>query len=114
MIVREKSIPVFAASTPMSSKIASSWARMKSGGSSCTAVTDVVFCAVSATSALVPNTPAAAKALRSAWMPAPPPESDVAIVSARGTISAPFAGMIRIRFDGCDLSPAGAPRYAEG
>jgi hypothetical protein len=30
MIVREKSIPVFAASTPMSSKTASSWARMKS------------------------------------------------------------------------------------
>ena len=54
MIVREKSIPVFAASTPMSSKTASSWARMKSGGSSWTAVTAVVFCAVSATSALVP------------------------------------------------------------
>ena len=54
MIVREKSIPVFAASTPMSSKTASSWARMKSGGSSCTAVTAVVLCAVSATSALVP------------------------------------------------------------
>ena len=74
---RENSIPVFAASTPMSSKTASSCARTNSGGSSCTAVTPSVFCAVSATSTLMPWQPAAAKALRSAWMPAPPPESDV-------------------------------------
>jgi DEAD/DEAH box helicase domain-containing protein len=40
-------------------------------------------------------------------MPAPPPESDVAIVKARGTdVAPPFAGMTRIRFDGCDLSRA--------
>ena len=45
-----------------------------------------VFCAVSATSTDVPYAPAAANAFRSAWMPAPPPESDVAIVSARGTV----------------------------
>src|SRR5215467_10428935 len=39
-------------------------------------------------------------------MPAPPPLSEVAIVSALETRSAtPFAGMTRIRFDGCDLSP---------
>ena len=48
-------------------------------------MTAVVFCAVSATSTLVPWQPAAANAFRSAWMPAPPPESDVAIVSALGT-----------------------------
>ena len=59
---------------------------MNSGGSSCTAVTAVVFWAVSATSTLVPYTPAAANAFRSAWMPAPPPESDVAIVKTRGTL----------------------------
>jgi hypothetical protein len=35
-------------------------------------------------------------------MPAPPPESDVAIVSALGTAMTPFAGMTRIRFDGCE------------
>ena len=86
MTVREKSIPVFAASTPMSSKTASSWARMKSGGSSWTAVTAAVFCAVSATSADIPWQPAAANAFRSAWIPAPPPESDVAIVNTRGTL----------------------------
>ena len=45
-------------------------------------------------------------------MPAPPPESEVAIVRARGTLlvevgMAPFAGTSRIRFDGCDLSRKG-------
>ena len=93
MIVREKSIPVLAASTPMSSKTASSCARMKSGGSSCTEVTATVFWAVRATSALDPCTPAAANAFRSAWMPAPPPESDVAIVNARGTTQLPSPSM---------------------
>ena len=109
---REKSIPVFAASTPMSEKTASSWATTNSGGSSWIAVTAIVFCAVSATSTDMPYAPAAANAFRSAWMPAPPPESDVAIVSALGTGQlactrghSPFAGMTRIRFDGCDLSP---------
>src|ERR671937_2430694 len=44
-------------------------------------------------------------------MPAPPPESDEAIVRQRGTVTAtPFAGITRIRFDGCDLSPGWAPR----
>ena len=40
------------------------------------------FCAVMHVIALVPCTPSAAKVLRSAWMPAPPPLSDPAIVSA--------------------------------
>ena len=76
------------------------------------AVTAVVFCAVSATSTDMPCAPAAAKAFRSAWIPAPPPESEVAIVSALGTTFTPFAGMTRIRFDGCDLSRSlAAPRY---
>src|SRR5918996_5362501 len=85
MIARENSIPVLAASTPMSSKRASSCARMKSGGTSWTAVTARVFWAVSATIAVVPWQPAAANAFRSAWIPAPPPESEVAIVRQRGT-----------------------------
>ena len=50
----EKSMPVFAASTPMSEKTASSCARTNSAGASCTAVTPTVFCAVSATIALMP------------------------------------------------------------
>ena len=67
-------------------------------------VTQTVFRAVRATSTEEPCAPAAANAFKSAWIPAPPPESEVAIVSARGTGMAPFAGTNRIRFDGCDLS----------
>ena len=47
-----------------------------------TAVTPSVFWAVTAVIADVPKTPCAANVLRSAWMPAPPPESLPAIVSA--------------------------------
>ena len=58
--------------------------RRTPGGTSCTAVTPSVFCAVSATIALVPKQPAAANAFRSAWIPAPPPESEPAIVRHLG------------------------------
>ena len=37
-----------------------------------------------AVTAVIPCTPARANALRSAWIPAPPPESDPAIESTRG------------------------------
>ena len=47
------------------------------------ALTPTVFWAVSATIADMPCTPQRANAFRSAWMPAPPPESDEAMVSAR-------------------------------
>src|SRR5919201_1320131 len=50
-----------------------------SGETASTAVTATVFCAVIALIAVVPCTPARANALRSAWIPAPPPESDPAI-----------------------------------
>ena len=50
----ENSIPVLAASTPMSEKTASSCARTNSGGTSSTSVTPTVFCAVRATIAVVP------------------------------------------------------------
>ncbi len=49
-----------------------------------TEITSWVFCAVSATIAEVPCTPQRANAFRSAWIPAPPPESEVAIVIATG------------------------------
>ena len=61
---REKSIPVFAASTPMSEKTASSCARHELGGSSCTAVTPTVFCAVSATIADMPYAPGGGERLQ--------------------------------------------------
>ena len=107
MVAREKSIPVFAASMPMSPATASSCARTNHAGTSCTAATSRVFCAVRATIADIPWTPAAANAFRSAWIPAPPPESEPAIVMQRGIKRTPFAGITRIRFDGCDLSPPG-------
>ena len=46
------------------------------------AATPSVFCAVTAVIALVPYTPNAANVFKSAWMPAPPPESLPAMVRA--------------------------------
>ncbi len=48
------SIPIFTASTSMSSKIASIWRPRKSAGGVCTALTPTVFCAVSAVIAAMP------------------------------------------------------------
>ena len=50
-----------------------------------------VFCSVTAVMAEAPKTPRAANVFRSAWMPAPPPESEPAMVSTRGTCSANLA-----------------------
>ena len=58
---------------------------MISGDTGCTALTPTVFWTVIAVIAVVPWTPARANALRSAWIPAPPPESDPAIERATGT-----------------------------
>src|SRR5262245_35494327 len=88
MIRREKSIPLFAASTPMSPNTTSSSSRMNSGGASCTERTSAVDWAVRATIALMPWQPSAANAFRSAWIPAPPPESEPAIVRQRGITAA--------------------------
>ena len=49
-------------------------------------MTATVFCAVIAVIALMPWQPAFANAFRSAWMPAPPPESEPAIVSSLGGV----------------------------
>ena len=86
MISALESIPVFAAWMPMSSATASICWRISDGGSSRMPVTPVVFWAVMAVTADVPCTPSAAKVLRSAWIPAPPPESDPAMVSATGMV----------------------------
>ena len=57
---------------------------MNAGGTGCTPVTPTVFCAVSAVIAVMPWTPQRANAFRSAWMPAPPPESEPAIERTAG------------------------------
>ena len=85
MISLLDSIPVLTASAPMSATMASIWASIISVGVSSTELTPRVFCAVMVVMAQVPNTPMAPKVLRSAWMPAPPPESEPAIVIALGT-----------------------------
>src|SRR5437870_2839749 len=46
--------------------------------------TATVFCQVIAVIAVIPCTPQRANAFRSAWIPAPPPESEPAIESTRG------------------------------
>src|SRR4051794_2966548 len=47
-------------------------------------VTPIVLCAVNAVIAVIPCTPQRAKAFRSAWIPAPPPESEPAIERTAG------------------------------
>ena len=54
MISAFDSIPVFTASTPISDTTASICAAIKSGETSCTAVTPSVFCAVTAVIADMP------------------------------------------------------------
>ena len=73
-------IPILTASGKMSLKIASSCASTKFGGMSSTPNTPREFCAVSAVIALIANILCALIVLISAWMPAPPPLSEPAIV----------------------------------
>src|SRR5258708_4900408 len=49
--------------------------------------TPKVFCAVSAVTAVIAKPPSAVTVLMSAWMPAPPPESEPATISTRPRIS---------------------------
>ena len=67
----------------MSPATARTWATIISGGVGTIASTPTVFCAVSAVIAVIPCTPQRANAFRSAWIPAPPPESEPAIAEAR-------------------------------
>ena len=82
-------MPVLAASTPMSPTTARIWAPTIRAGTSDTSLTPWVFWTVIDVIALVPHTPSMAKVFRSAWIPAPPPESDPAMVSTMGTSRAP-------------------------
>ena len=56
---------------------------MKAGSTGTTPWTPSVFCAVSAVMAVAANPPIAVTALMSAWMPAPPPESEPATIRTR-------------------------------
>jgi hypothetical protein len=79
----ECSMPIFTASTPMSSTTASIWSMRICDGTAWIERTPSVFCAVSAVIAVMPKQPSAAMVFRSAWMPAPPPLSDPAMDRTR-------------------------------
>ncbi len=81
------SIPVLTLRTEKSSSTVSTCWRTNTGSSATTPRTSAVFCAVTAVSAHVPCTRSAAKVLRSACAPAPPPESEPAMVSAVGGVA---------------------------
>ncbi len=83
------SIPHLAASAPKSSSTERSCRATKAGGRFSTPWTPREFCAVTAVITDMPNTRNAENVLRSAWIPAPPPESEPAIVSALGINMAP-------------------------
>ncbi|MNY11419.1 hypothetical protein D3C86_1444470 [compost metagenome] len=55
--------------------------------------------AVMAVIALMPKQPSALKVFRSAWMPAPPPESEPAMVSVRGGVESMWAGRMAGRLE---------------
>jgi len=82
MMAALASIPVFTASGLMSETTASICSATKPGGTTWTPVTAVVFWAVSAVMADMPYTPRAANVFRSACIPAPPLESEPAMVRA--------------------------------
>src|SRR4051812_328519 len=88
MISGEPSMPILIASATMSSAIARIWQKTRFGETNSTFSTAPVFWAVIAVIAVIPCTPTRANAFRSAWMPAPPPESEPAIERTAGTRSA--------------------------
>ncbi len=89
MIGVVESMPHLAASVPKSSRTERSCCATNAGGRFSTPWTPREFCAVTAVSTDMPNTRNAENVLRSAWMPAPPPESEPAMVRALGINMAP-------------------------
>ena len=76
------SIPTFTASTSISVNTASIWSQITLGEMSSMEITRSVFSATTETITLIPYTPWAAKVFKSAWMPAPPLQSEPAMVNA--------------------------------
>ncbi len=77
-------MPVLMAAGGSSSRTVRIWAWTRLGVAPWMAVTSLGFWAVIQVMAQVPWTPRAAKVLRSAWIPAPPPLSDPAMVRTAG------------------------------
>src|SRR6266545_2497032 len=89
-------MPVFAARTSKSVTTARSCLRISPTGRGKIESTERVFCAVTHVTTDVPCTPIEANDLRSAWIPAPPPESLPAIVNAVRTGRAMGAAGLRL------------------
>ena len=86
MMSDDASMPVLAAWMPISLATASIWPAMTSSGISWKPLTPIEFCTVTAVTATQACMPRSAKVRMSAWMPAPPPESEPAIVITRGGV----------------------------
>ena len=69
--------------------------------------TPTEFCAVIAVSTLIPWTPWASIVFRSAWIPAPPPESEPAMVSTRAVGRVAQSAAPRDALAGTEVVPAG-------
>src|SRR5436190_17341218 len=77
-------MPVLIAAGGSSEKMAWSCCRTRRAVAACTPKTPAGFCAVRHVTTLGPCTARAANVFRSAWMPAPPPLSEPAMVRATG------------------------------
>ena len=86
MIAVLKSMPVFTALGGSPANTASICSRTILGVAAWMPRTPFGFCAVRQVMAVVPWTPRAEKTFKSAWMPAPPPLSEPAMVSATGRL----------------------------
>src|SRR5690625_2773079 len=94
MVSAEVSMPNLVASTGMSSRTLVTCETTASGAIGSTAWTPWVFCEVSAVIAEVPYTASSLMDFRSAWIPAPPPESEPAMVKAVGGRDAAWCGTV--------------------
>ena len=110
MVAREKSIPVFAASIPMSPATVSSCARTNHGGTSKTARDLARVLRRERDDRRRPMNAGGRERLQVGLDPGPSAGIGARNRDAAWNQRTPFAGMTRIRFDGCDLSlPRGTP-----
>ena len=114
MTAREKSIPVLAASTPMSSWTASSCARMKSGGK----LVHSRHAGRVLSGQRDERGHAVAACSRKSFQVGLDSRSAAGVRASNRQATwkqrSPFAGANRIRFYGCDLSPDGHPGQKKG
>jgi hypothetical protein len=97
------SMPILTASGGKSLVKASSCCWTNSMGGTCTAVTPTEFCAVKQVTTLQQWNPKLDRASKSAWIPAPPPESDPAMVYTMGRCCCPSGETVIVVIVGTDM-----------